>query len=121
MEVQLFWTITGVTSGIVALILGWVIHIERRLSKLDALYQIFWKIIEEKVVDVLKSPTHIQKDILLDKFKNRTIELDEMEELKNILDHEQHLKKNTNNKLGYIMVMARLEQLILSRRKKWKQ
>lgn len=72
---------------------------------------LFWHIIENRTADLLKSyPTHLSKDILIDKYKNRELSLSDAEELRTILNGEQQQIKD--NQFAYILTIARLEQVI---------
>lgn len=76
---------------------------------------------EKQASNILKSyPTTIQKDVLLDKFARGELTLPEMELLRTILGEE--FKKESSNaagkQLAYIMIIARLEQLIYEYKEK---
>lgn len=74
-------------------------------------HDLFWKNIENKIINILKSfPTNVEKDHLLDKFISKDINLHEATLLKTILEGE--LKITEKEKFGYILILARLEQLI---------
>jgi len=86
--------------------------IKERLTSLETKTDLFWKIIEGNVVKLLKTyPTNIDKDILLDKLSNGELVITEAERLRTVLSNElENTKKN--NKLAYILVVARLEILL---------
>ena len=86
--------------------------IKERLTSLETKTDLFWKIIEGNVVKLLKTyPTNIDKDILLDKLSNGELVITEAERLRTVLSSElENTKKN--NKLAYILVVARLEILL---------
>lgn len=75
-----------------------------------------WKCIEGKVIDLLKTfPTQLDKDILLDKMKEISLSLEDAERLRTLLDCE--LINAKDNKFIYILILARLEQIIYDLRK----
>jgi hypothetical protein len=85
---------------------------KERLTSLEVKMDLFWKAIEGNVVKLLKSyPTYINKDILLDKFSNKELEIDDAHRLRTILIGEME-NTETNNKLAYVLIIARLEQII---------
>ena len=87
------------------------IHVAAMSTKLD----IFWRCVEERAIDILKSfPSNVGKDVLLDKLKERSLNLDEAERLRTILIEEAKVKDT--NKFVYIMFIGRLEQIILELR-----
>jgi hypothetical protein len=88
-----------------------LIEVNSKLDKMCVKTDLFWQIIEGKVVDVLKSfPTYLEKDILLDKLSDKSLTLSEAERLRTTLDGEMKLTKD--NQFAYILILARLEQLI---------
>jgi hypothetical protein len=88
-----------------------LIETNSKLDKMCVKTDLFWQIIEGKVVNVLKSfPTDLGKDILLDKLIEKSLTLPEAEKLRTTLDGEMQLTKD--NLFAYVLVLARLEQLI---------
>jgi hypothetical protein len=88
-----------------------LIETNSKLDKMCVKTDLFWQIIEGKVVNVLKSfPTDLGKDILLDKLIEKSLTLPEAEKLRTTLDGEMQLTKD--NLFAYVLILARLEQLI---------
>ena len=82
-----------------------------RLTNLEVKTDLFWRCIENKVVNTLKSfPTHLDKDILLDKLLERVLTIQEAETLRTILDCE--MKNNVEQSFAYVLILARVEQII---------
>ena len=82
-----------------------------KVSTLETKMELFWRCMENKVVDMIKTfPTNIKKDVLLDKLLTRDLILEEAMILKTILEGE--LKTVEKNAIGYILVLSRLEQVI---------
>jgi hypothetical protein len=74
---------------------------------------LFWKAIEGNVLSMLKSyPTHLEKDVLLDKMLHNELCLEEAQVLRTILIGEMELGKNKENKMAYVLALARIEQII---------
>jgi len=83
-----------------------------KVSTLETKMELFWRCMENKVVDMIKTfPTNIKKDVLLDKMLTRDLILEEAVLLKTILEGE--LKTVEKNAIGYILVLSRLEQVIV--------
>ena len=86
-----------------------------KVSTLETKTELFWRCIENRVVDMIKTfPTNIKKDVLLDKLKSKEIILEEAAVLKTILEGE--LKTAEKDALSYILVLSRLEQIIFELR-----
>ena len=77
---------------------------------------LFWSAIEGNVGQLLKSPTHVQKDMLLDKLAHRELTLTEAETLRSILTDEMQLHGRENGIIAYALIIGRLEQIIYSLR-----
>lgn len=90
---------------------------KERLSALETKIELFWKVVEKKMVDSLKQPTHQRKDSLIDKLKGGGLVLEEAVELRDILDGESECHNGCPN-VAYILVLARLEALIYDLRKR---
>ena len=90
-------------------------NIKERLSALETKMDLFWKAIEGNVAHMLKTfPTNINKDILLDEFSKGELTLEEAQKLRTILMGEMEIsdKSAIGNKLAYVLVIGRLEQVI---------
>lgn len=51
--------------------------IQERCALLEMKMGMFWRLVEEHLSDMLKKPTHLEMDALLDKLKQHTLTLDE--------------------------------------------
>lgn len=86
-------------------------ELRTKISSLETKTELFWRCIEGKVVDMLKTyPTDLDKDVLLDKLSEKSLTLREAEELRTILNCE--LERADNNQFAYILALGRIEQLI---------
>ena len=105
----LILTIAGFMINYFAVIAG----MKERLATLETKMELFWRAIENNVIHLLKSyPTHIRKDILLDKLSCRALNLEEAYELRTILREEMKGLLNNTNTIAYVLMIARLEQRI---------
>jgi len=92
-------------------------EIKSKISSLETKTELFWRCIEGKVVDMLKTyPTNIDKDVLLDKFKENSLTIEEAERLRTALNCE--IQNTQDKQFAYILAIARLEQLIYDLRNK---
>lgn len=99
--------------GWIIIYVGWISKLADRLARLETKTDLFWKVVEEKVVDMIRSPTHYFKDLLLSKLQDGTIEEEEAKELRAILDTD--FKEEVNNSpkcLAYVLVMARINTIL---------
>jgi cell shape-determining protein MreC len=88
-------------------------EIRERCASLETKVDLFWKLVEENVSELLKSPHNLHKDDLLDKLKAKELNLDEARELEQILDSEVRDKAlDGGSKLAYILVRGHLGRLI---------
>ena len=85
---------------------------EHRLAGLETKVDLFWKVVERDVGQLLKSPTHAEKDVLLDKLAHRELTIPEAEILRGILTDEMQLKGRENGVIAYALIIARLEQIL---------
>jgi len=88
-----------------------LLDLSTRITTVETKIELFWRCVEGKMVEILKSyPTNLLKDVLLDKFKEKSLNLGEAEQLRTILDCE--LVNASEKKFAYIMILGRLEQVI---------
>ena len=60
-------------------------NIVERISKIEVKNEIVWSAVEQAVVNILHHPTKPKRDKLLEKLQDKSITLQEMEELKGML------------------------------------
>ena len=88
-----------------------LLDLSTRITTVETKIELFWRCVEGKMVEILKSyPTNLLKDVLLDKFKEKSLNLREAEQLRTILGCE--LVNSSEKKFAYIMILGRLEQVI---------
>ena len=66
-----------------------------RITSLETKTDLFWRVIQDGVITMLKHPNCLDKDCLLDKLKDSTLTLDEAEKLKCLLKDDV-TSKNTD-------------------------
>ncbi len=93
-------------------------HIKERLASLETKVELFWSAIESKIVTMLKSPTHLRKDELLDKLLNHSISMEEAIELSRIMSEETYGKRDGAKEIASCLMTGRLQQLIIDLEKK---
>ena len=89
---------------------------ERRMTSLETKVDLFWKVVETNVGQLLKSPTHAEKDMLLDKLAHQELNIEEAERLRSILTDEMQLKGRDNGTIAYALIIGRLEGLLYEMR-----
>lgn len=85
---------------------------EARMSKLETKVDLFWSVVETNVGQLLKSPVHVEKDMLLDKLAHKELNIDEAERLRSILTDEMQLKGRDNGIIAYALIIGRLEGIL---------
>jgi hypothetical protein len=93
---------------------GMITGIKERLIALETKVDLFWTAIESRVIEMLKSPNHLEKDELLDKLLHKEITLQEAQTLRTILNEELTHREEMDNgmRLAYALMIGRLEQII---------
>lgn len=61
-------------------------HNKERLSTLEMKVGLFWRLVEERMAGALKLPTHRRMDELIDKLSAHTISLEELQELRPMVE-----------------------------------
>lgn len=64
------------------------LKLENRFNLLENKFELWWKNTEDKLIEVLKHPTELIKDALLDKFRIRSLSMEEATQLREILSKE---------------------------------
>ena len=85
---------------------------EARMTKLETKVELFWNVVETNVGQLLKSPTHLEKDKLLDKLAHKELNIEEAETLRSILTDEMQLAGRQNGLIAYALIIGRLEGII---------
>jgi len=83
--------------------------IQERLAKLETKVEVFWKALETNLVNLLKLPTHLLMDELLDKLAANTLGRGERAQLSAILAERLQTEENTAMKVAISLVLARLK------------
>ncbi len=109
-------------GGLLIQYFGFVVKQNERISKLEVRSDLFWKALENRLADMLKSPSHLAKDVFLDKLKDNTITPEETATLRTMLleEYNHHDVKS----LAAALLISRLDTKITlanlkTRRKKW--
>jgi len=84
--------------------------LKERIAKVETKTDLFWKVVETHITDIVKSTVNYRKDDLLDGMKCGQLNSEEMVELRSILEEEFHTKKDQYN-LQRVLLIARLDQL----------
>lgn len=89
---------------------GFENQVVARLVTLETKTSLFWKVVEEGVIDMIKQPIHFEKDKLLDNLKSLSGE--DLQKLKFMLEDELiELKKGKDPKVvAYVIMLARIDQ-----------
>jgi hypothetical protein len=91
-----------------------------RIAKIETKVDLFWRVVETNVGQLLKSPDHYLKDLLIDKMARRELTLPEAEQLRSILTDEMQLMGRQNGVVAYTLILGRIEQLLYDLRAKKK-
>jgi hypothetical protein len=93
---------------------------ESRISRLEVKMELFWNSVGDVVKNLIKQPTHLRKDELMDKLldkRDTNISNIELVELKTILYSElPELKlQKSSQSLAYALALAYIDQILYDR------
>ena len=103
--------ISAICLTVIGLLFQWFVRDARRderLTRIETKVDLFWNIVQEKMVDVFHSPDHKIRDNLMDKWKAHNIDLEELIELQKLIcSHYNNGDKM--DKLAATLVLAKIE------------
>jgi hypothetical protein len=93
---------------------------DSRLSRVEVKMELFWNAVGDAVKNLIKQPTHLRKDELMDKLMDKRetdISIGELMELKTILHCElPELKAQKSEKsIAYALALAYIDQILYDR------
>ncbi len=88
------------------------VALENRLTKIEMKTDLFWETVRHAVLPLMKSPTHIEKDTLVDKLYRREITIPEAERLRAILADEMELLGRDNGVIGYVLSIGLVQRTL---------
>lgn len=93
---------------------------ESRLSRVEVKMELFWNAVGDVVKNLIKQPTHLRKDELMDKLldkRDTNISNIELVELKSLLHSElPELKiQKSSQSLAYALALAYIDQILYDR------
>jgi hypothetical protein len=123
MEVDVFalgGLIVSVFS-VCALYFGVITGIKERLTALEVKTDLFWKAIQENMLDFMKHPSEPRKDVLLGKLLLSTITPEELVELKGMLKSGVNMKPQES--MATALTLGRIEMLLFDQKRmgRWKK
>ena len=89
---------------------------EKRMTSLETKVGLFWTVIEKNVAQLLKSPDHVEKDMLMDDLSRHELTLDNALKLRAIVTDEMQLKGRKNGILPDVLILGLLEVRIFELR-----
>jgi hypothetical protein len=96
--------------GLLGLYFGPITKMKEDIAAIKVKVDLYWKGIEDLVIERLKSyPSNIDKDVLLDKFKQRELSLSEALTLRTILKEELRLNGDPAKEFAYVLALPLLE------------
>ena len=111
MEGTMILSITAIVLAVVGYTFSYFAMISKmqgRLVRVETKVDLFWHLVEEKMADVLHSPTHKVKDDLLLKLKVDQLSLEESLQLRGILREESSNPEKQYLALAYYLTIALL-------------
>lgn len=117
------WTLSGcgVLIALISLLRTFLVaardqsaYLKERIGLLEMKIGLFWRLVEEHMSGMLKAPTHLEMDLLLDKLKAHTLTLPEATRLRWWL-RKVYLEDevaDAQRRMTAILVLAAVESLI---------
>lgn len=120
---QYFGWIIGIRKDMGTMALDWKTEYgaqESRLSRVEVKMELFWNAVGDVVKNLIKQPTHLRKDVLMDKLldkRDSNISNMELVELKTILNSElpELKKQKSSQSLAYALALAYIDQILYDR------
>lgn len=118
-------SVISIIVAILVPVLGYWLFVDRRITRLETKMDPLWRVVETRLPELLHSPdpAHKQMDDLLEKFQAKEISEKELCDLHQLM--VTRLKKvNPGRQVQYMLLMARIEQIIEEReaeKKSWKK
>lgn len=117
-------TIVSIVIGIATLTLTMIINyfaftvkISQRVTKLETSYEVFWKVLDPHLANIIHSPVHTKRDALVEKLVTRqSLNGKEVKELSGLLK-ECFNGCNQGQKLAAALLLARLTAITLEMKK----
>lgn len=107
-------SISLTVMGFLFLWFGVVSRILQRLTKVETRGDLFWKIVEDKMVEVFHSPEHPRRDELMDRWRDKQLGLEEAIELRLLVNHAFDLTNGDDpRKMAAALILGKLEQDIV--------
>jgi len=101
--------------GPVTLYLGLIVSMREDIATLMSDRETFWRILGPPLANIIHSPEHVRRDTLTDGLRDRTLSLEELLELKPLLEEQiaqAQEEKNFYDQFAGAMLLVLAEQQI---------
>jgi hypothetical protein len=98
--------------GLAATYFGFVIKISERMTKVETNNDVFWKILEPHMAQIIHSPTHQERDELVDKLVHSCLTIAGAARLVFMLEENIRENGDSGKKLASAFLLARVKALI---------
>ncbi len=111
-------SITGLLVGFIVQHFAFISKIQSRLTALETKMDLFWNVVQQRMVDIIKSPHTIELDCLLEDLVNGGLNLNKTIRLEQLLLDSSEVPKE--KQLAVALLLGRVRQLRydLDRRRK---
>jgi Trk K+ transport system NAD-binding subunit len=117
---------TGIATALVgSLILGYfgfVVRVEARLTKIETFNEMFWKVLEPHLANIIHSPEHSTRDQLVDGLVHGHLTREELQEVIPLLEASIADSNTDGKKIASVFLLARAKTLLsfMEAKKKWR-
>jgi hypothetical protein len=115
--ISIVLTVFGIAITLTIAYFGFVKDVVQRLTKLEANDKLYWAAISPHLATIIHSPTHKDRDSLVDKLVDGSITRMEAMELACMLEQNIHENHDEGKKLASALLLARTKMLIAARSK----
>jgi hypothetical protein len=83
--------------------------LSNRITTLEADSRLFWTVLQPRLAEIIHSPTHPRRDLLVDRFNESDLSVGELIELAGLLDLNIRENCDTAKRLASALLLGRVE------------
>jgi hypothetical protein len=109
--VAIIISVVSVIVGWALIYFGYVVKTSTRLTKIETDNEVFWKVIGPHMADIIHSPEHTNRDVLVEGLNKGILNPNELAELACLLEQNISENHNESKKLASALLLARVKSL----------
>lgn len=118
METEILLSLIAIGISILGFLFtyfGWILKLVCRIQALEVKMELFWNRVGEVMRDVIKQPTHLKMDELLDRLaaEGSCMSMDDLIDLRAMISQRQReVDRKDLLQLHFALCLARIDQLL---------